>query len=113
MVLPAFLMGLAFPLAGDVVARSRGKIGRGIGETLTYNTIGAILGASVSGYILIYLFGIERSLQTLVVLNFAIGLVVVLSLFKARILPAGAALASAALLVFLLSSPDQYRQLVL
>ena len=103
---PAFLMGLAFPLAGDIVARSRGKVGRGIGETLAYNTVGAILGASVSGFILIYLFGIERSLQALTLLNFGIGFVVVLSLFKVRVLSICTALATSVFMVFLVSSPD-------
>lgn len=84
MLLPAFFMGLAFPLAGDIVATARGKVARAVGETLTYNTIGAILGASVSGFFFIYLFGIERSLQYLSLLNLGLGLTVCASLLKPR-----------------------------
>ncbi|MBI5016356.1 MAG: fused MFS/spermidine synthase [Deltaproteobacteria bacterium] len=71
---PAFFMGVAFPLAGTVYAASRNAVGSAVGEILTFNTVGAILGASVSGFVLLYAFGIERSLQMLVVLNLATGL---------------------------------------
>jgi len=73
---PAFFMGMAFPVAGAVCSTGREGIGSAIGRLLTANTVGAILGSAVSGYVLIYLFGIERSLQMLVVVNVATGLVV-------------------------------------
>jgi len=47
-----------------------------VGRVLSVNTVGAILGAVVSGFALVYLFGIERSLQMLVVVNVAAGLTV-------------------------------------
>jgi spermidine synthase len=76
---PAFFMGMAFPVAGAVCSSGREQIGSAIGRLLTANTLGAILGSAVSGYVLIYLFGIERSLQMLVVVNVATGLVVAAS----------------------------------
>jgi spermidine synthase len=84
MFVPAFFMGVAFPLAGTVHAAYRRRVGGAVGEVLSYNTVGAILGASVSGFVLIYAFGIERSLQILVALNIGMGACVAASLARAR-----------------------------
>src|SRR3990172_5601507 len=45
MIVPAFFMGLSFPLAGRVHAEYKKRIGGAVGEVLAYNTVGAILGA--------------------------------------------------------------------
>jgi spermidine synthase len=79
MLVPTFFMGVAFPLAGRVHAAFRKRIGAAVGEVLTYNTVGAILGAGISGFIMITLFGIERSLQMLVAVNVGFGLLVCMS----------------------------------
>jgi spermidine synthase len=101
MVVPAFLMGLAFPMAGRVYAEYREKVGSAVGEVLAYNTLGAILGAAASGFAMIYLFGIERALQMLIVINIGFGLLVLASLARTRALLAGASAATAAVLLFL------------
>ncbi len=101
MVVPAFFMGVAFPLAGEAHAKYRKAVGRAVGEVLAYNTAGAILGAGVSGFLLIYLLGIERSLQMLTVLNVGLGLLVLSSLRHIRWLNAGAAALTLATLSFL------------
>ena len=96
---PAFFMGLAFPAAGAVWSAGRkGAVGAAIGRLLTANTVGAILGAVVSGFLLIYVFGIERSLQILVVLNLGAGLALAASL-SGRRLAVGAVVAAAAVAV--------------
>lgn len=96
MVVPALFMGAAFPLAGEALARRRRAVGRAVGDVLAANTVGAILGAALSGLLLIHVFGIERSLQILTVVNLGIGLVVLASLQRARWLPAGVAAAALA-----------------
>jgi spermidine synthase len=101
MVVPAFFMGVAFPLAGEACARFRKAIGRGVGEVLAYNTVGALLGAGVSGYLMIYLFGIERSLQMLTMINMSLGLFVLASLQRNRWLNAGVASLTLATVGFL------------
>jgi spermidine synthase len=73
MIVPALFMGLAFPLAGEIIAGCTKTVGGAVGEVVTYNTVGAILGAAASGFALIYLFGIERSLQFLSLINVAAG----------------------------------------
>ncbi len=101
---PAFLMGAAFPLAGSIVAAARRTVGRAVGETYAFNTTGSVLGAALTGYVLVPAIGIERSLQVLAVMNAGIGLVAIAAATPAKPLAGVAALASigtaAAMLVF-------------
>ena len=109
MLVPAFFMGVAFPLAGEIHARSRNAVGRAVGEVLAYNTAGAILGAWLSGFALIYLFGIERSLQMLTLLNVGTGLVVLASLGRSRRPAAAVMIVTVAALAFLAARPGALR----
>ncbi len=109
MFLPAFFMGVAFPLAGTIHANFRNTAGSSVGEVLTYNTIGAILGASVSGFVLIYLFGIERSLQILVALNMGTGLLIAASTAERPLATWGTAAVTAAVLLALALNPDRWK----
>ncbi|MBK9470819.1 MAG: fused MFS/spermidine synthase [bacterium] len=77
MVLPAFLMGVAFPLAGTVHASTRGRSSGAVGEVLAWNTVGAILGALAAGFLLIRMWGIERSLIALSTLNLSLAAAVI------------------------------------
>ena len=86
MVVPAFFMGVAFPLVGKVHAEYRKVVGGAVGEVLAFNTLGAILGSAISGFFMIRLFGIERSLQMLTVLNIGLGLLVLFSLKEVKAL---------------------------
>jgi spermidine synthase len=101
MVVPAFFMGVAFPLAGKVHAEYRKVVGGAVGEILAYNTVGAILGAAISGYVMIYLFGIERSLQMLTAINIGFGLLVFFSIRNINLLNWGMAGLAAATVLFL------------
>ena len=96
---PAFFMGMAFPVAGAVCASTRERVGSDVGRLLSANTVGAILGSALSGYVLISLFGIERSLQMLVIVNVATGCVVAASLGRPRRAVALIATCAALLLV--------------
>lgn len=106
MVVPAFFMGAAFPMAGEVLARQRRAVGRAVGEVLAYNTVGSILGAAVSGLVLIHLFGIERSLQLLALLNAGTGLAVLASQRRPGWLLPAVAAASLAAAITLAVNPD-------
>jgi spermidine synthase len=109
MVVPAFFMGAAFPLAGAIHARSRNAVGRAVGEVLAYNTVGAILGAAISGFALIHLLGIERSLHMLALLNVGVGLAVLASLARSRRPVAAVAAVTAAILGVLALRPGVLR----
>ncbi|MBU0908865.1 MAG: fused MFS/spermidine synthase, partial [Proteobacteria bacterium] len=109
MVGPAFFMGLAFPIAGRVNIAYQRKIGHAVGGVMTYNTVGAILGSAVSGFVLIYVFGIERSLQLLTVINFGFGLLVIASLHNRKFVNMAIVGATLAALLFLVAKPDVFR----
>ena len=109
MVVPALFMGAAFPIAGEALAAHRKAVGRAVGDVLAANTVGAILGAAVSGLLLIRLLGIERSLQILTVMNIGLGLVVLASLRKPRWLPAAVAAAALGAIAFLAVNHDALR----
>ncbi len=109
MVVPALFMGAAFPLAGEALARHRQAVGRAVGDVLASNTLGAILGAALSGLVMIRLFGIERSLEILTLMNIGVGLVVLASLRKARWLPAGVGAVAVAAVALLALNPNALR----
>jgi len=109
MFVPAFFMGLAFPIAGTINAAYRRHVGRAVGEVLAYNTVGAILGAAVSGFALIYLFGIERSLLLLAALNVGMGLCIASTCGGPRKLRWAMACVTAASLVSLAAAPGWFR----
>jgi spermidine synthase len=97
MFVPAFFMGMAFPIAGAACSARTAGVGAAVGRVLTANTLGAIAGSVVSGFVLIYAFGIERSSQMLVVVNIATGVGIALSTVSRRAI--GPVLAAAALLL--------------
>lgn len=100
LLVPAFLSGLAFPLAVRIRAQRGGEPARAVGETLAVNTLGAIAGSALSGFVLVHLVGIERSLQLLSLAVAGWGLVVAAGMRGPRLAAAaGAAVAGAALLL--------------
>jgi spermidine synthase len=109
MAVPALFMGAAFPIAGEALALRRRAVGRAVGDVLGTNTVGAILGASVSGLLMIRWFGIEASLEMLTALNAGLGLVVLASLRKPRWLTAGAALLTLGAVAGLSADPGAAR----
>jgi spermidine synthase len=60
---PTVFLGATFPLVNRIYARSLPDIGRSIGTAYAVNTIGAILGSFVAGFILIPLLGKENGLR--------------------------------------------------
>jgi spermidine synthase len=109
MVIPSFFMGVAFPLAGRVHAEYKRLVGTAVGEVLAYNTIGAILGAAISGFIMIYLFGIERSLQMLTLINIGFGILILFSLSNRRVLNWGIPGLTLTILLFLALNQSAFR----
>jgi spermidine synthase len=109
MVGPAFCMGLAFPIAGNVNAAYAQRVGRAVGRVLASNTLGAILGSAVSGYLLIYVFGIERSLQLLTVVNLGLGALLLVSPRQNRGINWSVAVLTLGILAVLMLMPDLFR----
>ncbi|HBH61706.1 MAG TPA: spermidine synthase [Nitrospiraceae bacterium] len=109
MIVPSFFMGLAFPFAGTVNAYHKKRVGHAVGDVLAYNTVGAILGSAISGYVLIFVFGIERSLQLLTIINMGFGLLVMFSIRNTRVVNWGIAGLTAGALLFLMINQDVLR----
>jgi spermidine synthase len=61
-LIPTTAMGTVFPAIIRFYSRSIEKLGRDVGKVYTINTSGTIFGAFSSGFILIPLLGIERSI---------------------------------------------------
>jgi spermidine synthase len=109
MFVPAFFMGVAFPLAGTIHGQYKKLVGAAVGQILSYNTIGAILGSAVSGFVLIYLLGIQRSLQLIVLINIGYGLLVMVSVREKKVLNWATAGSLSIVILLLLLNPGVWR----
>jgi spermidine synthase len=111
MFIPAFFMGIAFPFAGELHAANKKEIGLAVGEIMAFNTLGAILGAAISGYALIYLFGIERALQLLSLVNIGFGALIIASTRRNRMLNGAVVVLVLAVILFLAINPRVFKVL--
>jgi spermidine synthase len=64
-VLPAMTMGIGFPLALQAWSNYRHKVGQTTGTVYGVNTIGAVLGGLVTGFLLIPFMGVQLSITVL------------------------------------------------
>ena len=74
---PTFLMGGMLPLVCRCLAwdgrDGRGVIGAVVGKAYASNTIGAILGACIAGFVMIPVFGMQRTIGAAAVQNALVG----------------------------------------
>src|SRR5437773_8230757 len=59
---PCFLFGAAFPLAVQLLAKDAGGVGRAAARACAWNTVGAVLGAVLAGFVVLPRFGIRATL---------------------------------------------------
>jgi spermidine synthase len=99
-VLPAtFLMGGVFPFTIRIVAADFARVGTDVGRAYGINTLGAIIGSFLSGFVVLPLLGLQRGIYAAVLL----GLLLAALLFlvapalsrRQRLLGAGLAVAFA------------------
>jgi spermidine synthase len=83
MLVPTLLIGAAFPCAVQVAVRGGERVARDVGRLYAVNTLGAILGTIVAGFGLIPWLGAQNTAKVAVVLNVALGLVLVAAAFRA------------------------------
>ncbi|MHC4843891.1 MAG: fused MFS/spermidine synthase, partial [Planctomycetota bacterium] len=76
-LLPAIMMGIGFPLALQAWSNYRHKVGQSTGTVYGINTIGAVIGGIVTGFLLIPLLGIQISITVLGLLGIWLGLLMV------------------------------------
>ena len=66
---PTILLGMALPMAMGVTSRALGQVGRDVGGIYLVNTLGAILGSIITGFLLIPSLGTQRTLLAGLVAN--------------------------------------------
>jgi len=101
MVPATIFMGASFPVASALVVENFGSSGRRIGLLYAGNTVGAILGAFLAGFVLLPSLGIQRTLILTVFVNLSCGLLLCL-FFPAGKTPAGKAILPAVAVVLIL-----------
>lgn len=72
---PTFLMGATLPLLVQALGRDRARIGQLAGRAYATNTLGAMTGAFLTGFVLIHALGMHATLLVAVATNASIGLV--------------------------------------
>lgn len=77
MVVPTFFSGMTLPLAIKVVARRDESIGEDSGYIYGANTAGTLLGALLTGLVLLPAVGLRHSLEIAIAINIAAGLLLV------------------------------------
>ncbi len=97
-MLPATIfIGATFPLAVRILARTEREAGEATARIYSWNTVGAILGAVLAGFVLIPALGFEGSIKLAVCVN--LGLALWAAAFVGRPGPAWSGAAAAALLL--------------
>lgn len=77
MLLPTALIGMTLPLASQVVAPSRLRLGEKVGGVFSVNAMGNVVGAVLGGIFLLPLMGIKSMMEAGVFVNLAVGSVVI------------------------------------
>jgi spermidine synthase len=75
LIIPTFLMGATLPVLSRYAVRQRTNVGRRIGTLYGVNTFGAMVGAALSGFVLMRVFGITGAGHVAIALNLAVAVV--------------------------------------
>lgn len=76
LMIPTFCMGAVFPVVNRIYFKNIKEIGQGVGTVYMANTIGAIFGSFMSGFIILPLIGLNNTILVLAIINLAIAVVV-------------------------------------
>ena len=72
-LLPSIIMGIGFPLALQAWSNYRHKVGQTTGTVYSVNTIGAVVGGLIAGFVLIPVMGVQYSIIALGLLGVFLG----------------------------------------
>lgn len=79
MLLPTIFLGMTLPLVSKVASNKLEFLGRKVGSVFASNTLGNILGALLTGLILIPVFGLKQTLEIGILINLILGSIIVLT----------------------------------
>ena len=75
---PAALLGAILPLCIRAASKSEAGLASQVGRLLTWNTLGAVLGVLITGFILMPMLGLRGALAALAIFITGVALVVAL-----------------------------------
>jgi len=79
MLAPSLLMGMALPLITRIYARSIQGLGSATGTVFSANTAGGVVGSLLAGFVLIPVFGVQRSVALVAMVSVTLGGVILAS----------------------------------
>ena len=80
MFVPTFLMGAAFPVAIRICATGLERFGKTVGNVYAVNTLGAIAGTLIGGFVLVPWLGVQKAIFVAVLINMVAAGTVLLAL---------------------------------
>ncbi|PLX78085.1 MAG: hypothetical protein C0616_15420, partial [Desulfuromonas sp.] len=90
--LPTVLSGALLPAAVSILDPGKNRTGEGVGLVVLHNTLGAVLGSLVAGFLMVPWVGLLNSFRLLAILNLVLVLVLAFhyrqKVFPSRVLPA-------------------------
>jgi len=72
LVVPSLCIGATFPVMANILIRRRDEIGLRFGQLYSLNTLGAVLGAGLSGFVIIPALGLDGAVYLAAGINFLI-----------------------------------------
>jgi len=72
--IPTFFMGAQFPIVIKILATKLETVGQNVGRAYAFNTVGAIIGSFMGGFVLIPTLGIQATILSMVFLNVLLGI---------------------------------------
>jgi len=85
MILATLCMGATFPVASQLYSSKLRVLGRSVGNIYSVNTVGAIAGSLVAGFVLMPLIGTERTILAGLFFNSAMALLLLTEAKSARL----------------------------
>ncbi len=85
MIIPALLFGASFPIVTRILVDDLNILGNRIGQAYSINTLGCIIGSALTGFFLLPLIGAQSAIQTAVLLNILVAIVVIFTSHQLRL----------------------------
>ncbi|MFI5253443.1 MAG: fused MFS/spermidine synthase [Bacteroidota bacterium] len=77
MIIPTSLSGMSLPIASRIASNDIRWLGKSIGGIFSVNTIGSVIGAMITGLVLMPKFGIKQTIEFGVLINALLGLTII------------------------------------
>ncbi|MCK4324407.1 MAG: fused MFS/spermidine synthase, partial [Armatimonadetes bacterium] len=78
MLVPTFLMGAVFPIVTKLYTPSVSRLGGSLGRLYAANTIGAVAGSLLAGFVLLPVLGAQKSIILVAAVNLVLGILALL-----------------------------------